>query len=136
MWRGLLLSLTLIAGQARALTPENRTCEMPGVGLAAFVVGFDNRYALFDWWDKTGDTLGTQAVVLADCKGGQVLRATTPESADRLAGATDYLWTAGKAGQLEDVAVLTTKLQGIGFSVETLPLAPGHCACTEEMIAP
>ena len=125
-----------LAAPAHALTTENRTCEMPGLGLAAFVKGFDSRYVLFDWWDKTGDTLGTQAVVLADCTGGQALRVTTPESSDRLAGATEALWTAGQAGQLGDIAALTDKLRGIGFTAEAQPLPADHCACAADMIAP
>ncbi|WP_309666334.1 hypothetical protein [Tabrizicola sp.] len=123
-----------IAGSAHALTPQNLTCEMPGLGLAAFITGFDGRYQVFDWWDKTGDTLGMKAVVYADCKGGQSLRATTDQSSDTLDAATDILWTAGRAGQSGDLAALTAALQDAGFAVDTQPLATDHCACTDEMI--
>ena len=126
----------LTAGTASALTPENRTCEMPGVGQAAFVTGFDGRYALFDWWDKTGDSLGTQAVVYADCQGSTALRATTAESSDKLQAATEILWTAGKAGQGADLDRLAAQLEGAGFTVERQSLPADHCACTDEMIAP
>jgi hypothetical protein len=134
MKRGLLIATMLLTTPAYALSTENLSCEMPGVGEAAFITGFDGRYQLFDWWDKTGDTLGTEAVVLADCQGGQILRVTTPESTDRLVNATDALWTAGQAGQLGDVAALTAKLRSIGFTVEAGPLAQDHCACSDEMM--
>lgn len=135
MKTGLLIATTMmLTAPAHALTPQNLTCEMPGVGLAAFITGFEGRYQLMDWWDKTGDSLGAQAVVYADCQGGQMLRATTRQSSDKLAGATDILWTAGKAGQGGDLAALTKALQGAGFTVESLPLTSGHCACADEMI--
>jgi hypothetical protein len=136
MLRALVLCLSVTAGTAHALTPENRTCEMPDVGLAAFITGFDNRYALFDWWDKMGDTLGDQAVVYIDCQGGQMLRASTMESSDKLAAAHEILWTAGKAGQGGDLGALKAALEGAGFTVEDQLLLAGHCACAADMIAP
>jgi hypothetical protein len=136
MLRALVFCLSLSAGAALALTPENRTCEMPNVGMAAFITGFDNRYALFDWWDKADDTLGDQAVVYADCDGGQMLRASTLESSDKLAEAQEILWTAGKAGQGGDLAALKRALEGAGFTVEEQALIAGHCACAADMIAP
>ena len=61
MKTGLLSATLMLATPALALTPQNLTCAMPGVGEAACITGFDGRYALFDWWDKAGDTLGAQA---------------------------------------------------------------------------
>lgn len=136
MLRGLVLCLSAGAGAAHALTPENRSCEMPDVGLAAFVTGFDTRYALFDWWDKTGDTLGDQAVVYADCQGGRMLRASTAGPSDKLDEATGILWTAGRAGQGGDLDALKAALEGAGFTVADQALPDGHCACAAEMIAP
>ena len=136
MKTGVLSVVLTLATPALALTPQNLTCEMPGVGKAAFITGFDGRYALFDWWDQAGDTLGMKVVVYADCQGGQMIRATTMESSDKLDGATDILWTAGKAGQGGDLAALATALGAAGFTAETVPLTTGHCACADEMIAP
>ncbi|TAG28335.1 MAG: hypothetical protein EAZ40_03690 [Rhodobacterales bacterium] len=136
MVRCTLAAMLLTAGAAQALTPENRSCEMPGVGLAAFVQGFDSRYALFDWWDKSGDELGNQAVIYADCQGGKLLRSSTLASSDALAGATEILWTAGHAGQGGDLAALTKSLEAAGFTVDQQDLPQGHCACADAMIAP
>jgi hypothetical protein len=129
------MAVSVLAAPAHALTPENRTCEMPGVGQAAFVTGFDNRYALFDWWDKTGDSLGDHAVIYADCQGAEMLRATTTESSDKYGAATEILWTAGKAGQGGDLDALAKALEGAGFAVARQSLAADHCACAPEMIA-
>jgi hypothetical protein len=124
----------MVAGSADALTTQNLTCEMPGVGQAALITGFEGHYQLFEWWDKPADSLGMQVVALADCEKGQVLRASTLEQSDALMAAWDILWTAGRAGQAGDFAGLTGALTAAGFTVDALPLATGHCACTDEMI--
>ncbi len=129
-----LVAVMVLTQPAQALTTQNMNCEMPGVGQAAFITGFEGRYALFDWWDITADGLGPKAVVYADCQGGQMLRTTTAESSDKLDAATEILWTEGKAGQGGDFAALTAALTGAGFTVEALPMSEGHCACSDGMI--
>ena len=123
-----------LAAPAHALTTRNLTCEMPGVGQAALITGFEERFQLFEWWDKTGDTLGMKVIVLADCADQRMLRASTLQQSDALMAAWDVLWTAGRAGQAGDFAVLSMALEADGFTVETLALAPDHCTCTDEMI--
>jgi hypothetical protein len=124
----------MVAGSADALTTQNLSCEMPGVGQAAFVTGFEGRYQLYEWWDKDGEGLGMKVIALADCQKSLTLRASTLEQSDALVAAWDILWTAGRAGQAGDFAGLTAALTGAGFTVDALPLATGHCACTDEMI--
>ncbi len=128
------ITAALLTAPAYALSTENLSCEMPGVGQAAFITSFEGRYAMFDWWDQAGDALGDQAVVYADCTDGQMLRATTAESSEKFDEATEVLWTAGKAGQGGDLSALAKALTGAGFTVETMPLTKGHCACTDEMM--
>ena len=123
-----------LAAPVHALTPKNLTCEMPGLGQAALITGFEGRYQLFEWWDKVDDTLGMKVLVLADCADQRMLRVSTLQQSDALMAAWDVLWTAGRAGQAGDFAALSKALETGGFTVEPLALTPDHCACTDEMI--
>ena len=124
----------MVAGSAQALTTRNLACEMPGAGQAAFITGFEGRYQLFEWWDKPADSLGMKVISLADCEKNLLLRASTLGQSDALNNAWDILWTAGRAGQAGDFVGLSSALTGAGFTVDILPMADGHCACTDEMI--
>jgi hypothetical protein len=136
--RGRVVGATLLAlafcAPAHALSVKNLACEVPGLGRASFITSFGARYVLFDWWALTGEAAGTHSVNFADCTGGRMIRATSPEGSDRLGQATDLLFTAARSDTVYTMDGLTAALTGAGFQVQMMSLPEGHCACAADMM--
>lgn len=130
LFAGVLIVLTT---PALALTTPNLSCESADGGKAAFIRPYDEAFALYDYWDMEGETLGTHSINFADCTAGRLVRVVPADDAGRDAAVTVLFDTAEAGGR--DLDQMAKALGDQGLTAELADVPDGLCVCTADMLA-